>query len=227
MVSALIVAAGSSRRMGGAADKLLLEVAGCPVIAHTWRRFDASPVIDEIVLVIREEARERYAALAARYAFAKPHRLVAGGPERQDSVWNGLEALPAETEVVAIHDGARPCTAPEIIAATVAAAREWGAAVAASRVTDTIKQTADGDWTSGTLERAHLRAVQTPQCFRPAVIRAAIGEARRRGVSLTDDTAACELIGQRVRLVVSDLPNPKVTTPEDIPFIESLLRRAL
>ena len=226
MTSAIIVAAGQGTRMGPKVDKLFLELSGCPVVAHTWRRFDEAECIEEILLVVRQGMQGAFTALAERYAFRKPFRLVVGGKERQDSVWNGLEALSPAAEIVAIQDAARPCTSPAVIAATVAAAREAGAAVAAQAVTDTIKESHDGKTIERTLDRALLWAVQTPQTFRVDVIRRALSEVRRRGLVVTDDTAACELIGQQARLVVSTLPNPKVTRPEDLPCIEALLRTA-
>ena len=113
-----------------------------------------------------------------------------------------------------------------MIAATIEAAREIGAAVAAQAVTDTIKESGDGKTISRTLDRAKLWSVQTPQTFRVEVIRRAIAAARQKNLIFTDDTAACELIGQPVRLVASATPNPKVTVPGDLPFIESLLERA-
>ena len=224
MVSAIIVAAGKGTRMGANVDKLWLEVAGRPVVAHTWRQFNDAADVDEIILVVRDGMQEHFTELAAQFNFQKPFRLVVGGAERQDSVWNGLEAVSPKTEIVAIQDAARPCTSAELIAATIAAARETGAAVAAQPVVDTLKETADGKVISRTVDRSKLWAVQTPQTFRVAVIRNAIAAARQQGLVLTDDTAACELIGQAVRLVKSNTPNPKVTVPADLPFIESLLR---
>ena len=224
MNSAVIVAAGKGTRMGANVDKLWLEVAGRPVVAHTWQRFNDAPCVDEIILVVRDGMQPHFTELAARFKFEKPFRLVAGGAERQDSVWNGLAALSPETEIVAIQDAARPCTSAELIAATIAAARETGAAVAAQPVADTIKETADGQIISRTVDRSKLWSVQTPQTFRVEVIRRAIASAREKGLVLTDDTAACELIGQPVRLVKGASPNPKVTVPADLPFIESLLR---
>ena len=125
---------------------------------------------------------------------------------------------------MAIHDAARPCTSGELIAATVKAAEETGAAVAAQPVTDTIKESVEGGLIRRTLDRSRLWSVQTPQTFRVEVIRRALTEARRRKLVFTDDTAACELIGQAVRLVQSKTPNPKVTVPADLPFIENLLK---
>ena len=224
MISAIIVAAGKGTRMGAQTDKLFLELGGCPIVAHTWRRFEAAECIDEILMVVREGTQAAFAALAEKYKFKKRFRLVVGGKERQDSVWNGLEALSAGAEIVAIQDAARPCTSPALIAATVAAAREIGAAVAAQAVTDTIKESRDGKLIERTLDRARLWAVQTPQTFRVEIIRRALSEVRRRGLLVTDDTAACELIGQPVQLVLSAQPNPKVTRPEDLPCVEAVLR---
>lgn len=227
MVTAIIVAAGRGTRMGPNVDKLFLELAGRPVVLHTWLRFDACPAIDHVVLVTRPDLKPEFEKLAGRQPLAKPFTLVSGGAERQDSVWNGLEAAPQGTEIVAIQDAARPCTSGELIMATIAAARETGAAVAASPVTDTIKESADGQFISRHLDRAGLWAVQTPQTFRFEVIRRAIQSARGKGQVLTDDTAACEAIGQPVRLVNSSTPNPKATTPADLPLVELYLKPSI
>ncbi|HTJ00720.1 MAG TPA: 2-C-methyl-D-erythritol 4-phosphate cytidylyltransferase [Dongiaceae bacterium] len=225
MNSAIIVAAGKGTRMGPNVDKLWLELAGQPVVAHTWRRFDQYPDIEEIIMVVRAGMEPAFAELAAKCGFRKPYRLVPGGKERQDSVWNGLEALSPQAELVAIQDAARPVTSAALIAATLAAAREMGAAVAAQPVTDTIKESADGVMIARTLDRAKLWAVQTPQTFQVAVIRHALDEVRRRQLLVTDDTAACDLVGQPVKLVAWPAPNPKVTRPEDLPYVEMLLRQ--
>ena len=224
MTSAIIVAAGQGTRMGPGIDKLFLEVAGRPVVAHTWQRFDAADCIDEIVLVVRDEMRGAFAELAATLRPSKPFRLASGGRERQDSVWNGLEALSPSAQLVAIQDAARPCTTAEMIVATLEAARLVGAAVAAQPVTDTMKESDDGKLITRHLDRARLWTVQTPQCFRVTVIRRALAAARQQGLHITDDTAACELIGQPVKLVPSLRPNPKVTMPGDLAYIDLLLR---
>ena len=224
MVCAIIVAAGKGTRMGPDIDKLFLEVAGRPVVAHTWQRFVQAREVEEIIVVVREGMQSAFQELAAQYGFKKPFRLVSGGAERQDSVWNGLQALAAGAEIVAIQDGARPCTSAALITATIAAAREMGAAVVAQPVTDTIKESADGRLIGRTLDRSRLWAVQTPQTFRVEVIRRALAAVREKGLQLTDDTAACELIGQPVRLVTGLAPNPKVTVPGDLGYVEMLLR---
>lgn len=226
MNAAVIVAAGQGKRMGPGRDKLFLEVAGRPVIAHAWLRLDRAAEVDEVVVVVREDRRAAFQELAATLGLTKPWQLVAGGAERQDSVWNGLAALPPACELVAIHDGARPCVSADLIAATLAAAREFGAAVAAQRVTDTIKVSHDGRFIAEHPDRAQLWAVQTPQSFRVAVIRRALAEVRRRGLRVTDDTAACAWINQPVRLVEHPAPNPKVTTPADLPLVAHWLQAA-
>jgi 2-C-methyl-D-erythritol 4-phosphate cytidylyltransferase len=225
MVSAIIVAAGRGTRMGPNVDKLFLEIAGRPVAAHTWQRFESAKCVEEIVLVVRDGMQSAFEELAKDLRLRKPYRMIVGGAQRQDSVWNGLEALNAATEIVVIQDAARPCTSEALIAATIMAAREVGAAVAAQPVTDTVKESGDGQLIQRTLDRSRLWTVQTPQTFRVEVIRRALSEVRLRGLLVTDDTAACELIGQPVKLVLSETPNPKVTVPADLPCVAALLRR--
>ena len=163
MTSAIIVAAGKGIAYEPLADKLFLPVMGRPLIAHTWHRFEAAADIDTSVLVVRPGMQASFAELAAECKFKKPFELVAGGPDCQDSVWNGLEALPARCSIVVIQDGARPCTSPALIAETIKAAQEIGAAVAAQRVADTIKESDGGTLIARTIDRARLWAVQTPR----------------------------------------------------------------
>jgi 2-C-methyl-D-erythritol 4-phosphate cytidylyltransferase len=222
----VIVAAGKGTRMGPNVDKTFLEIAGKPVLAHTWQRFANAKCIDEIILVVRDGMQPAFQEIAEKFSLKKPFHLVIGGKERQDSVWNGLEAVSPGTEIVAIQDAARPCTSEALIEATIAAARETGAAVAAQAIIDTIKESADGKTIDRTLDRSRLWAVQTPQTFRVEIIKRALAEVRKRGLSVTDDTAACDVIGQPVRLVVTPQPNPKVTRPEDLPYISLLLQNA-
>jgi 2-C-methyl-D-erythritol 4-phosphate cytidylyltransferase len=226
MTSAIIVAAGKGTRMGPNVDKLLLEIAGRPVVVHTWQRFATAMCIDEVIIVVRDGMQDGFAALAKTFQLPDNFRLVAGGAERQDSVWNGLEALSPDTDIVAIQDAARPCTSETLLSQTIVAAREAGAAVAAQPVTDTIKESADGKTIVRTVDRSRLWAVQTPQTFRVEIIRHALEEVRRRRLIVTDDTAACELIGQPVQLIANASPNPKVTRPEDVAYVEMLLKKA-
>ncbi|HEV8540897.1 MAG TPA: 2-C-methyl-D-erythritol 4-phosphate cytidylyltransferase [Verrucomicrobiae bacterium] len=224
-VTAIIVAAGKGTRMGPNVDKLFLEVAGRPVVAHTWSTFNSSPEIDEIILVVRAGMEEDFRKLAETISCQKSFRLVPGGAERQNSVWNGLQALSSGADIVAIQDGARPCTTHQIISNCLAAARKKGAAVAAQKVTDTLKESDDNRLIVRNVDRSKLWAVQTPQVFKVDVIRRALREVINRGLIVTDDTAACELIGQPVQLIESTTPNPKVTTQGDLAIIQSLLAR--
>jgi 2-C-methyl-D-erythritol 4-phosphate cytidylyltransferase len=221
-VSIVIVAAGRGTRMGRG-DKLFLDVAGLPLVGHTLRRFDQLPEAGEIIIVTRDDARPLFEDLAKRIGAKKPWRLVAGGAARQDSVWNGVNATAAESELVVIQDGARPCTPHSAIQAALAAARETGAAVLAKRVSDTLKRGDGQAQIAGTIDRENVWAVQTPQVFRREIILAALAKVRDEGLSITDDTAACEALGQAVKLIECDTPNPKATTPADLPYIESLL----
>jgi len=156
MTSAIIVAAGRGTRMGPNVDKLFLELNGRPVVAHTWQRFEEADCIHDIILVVRDGMQGDFQKLAGDYKFGKPHRFVVGGKERQDSVWNGLEALSPEADIVAIQDAARPCTEPALIEETIEAARVTGAAVAAQAVTDTIKESADGHLIEHTVDWSRL-----------------------------------------------------------------------
>lgn len=223
MNSAVIVAAGRGTRFGPQRDKLFLEMGGIPIVGHTWRRFDQHPGIAEVVLVARASLEMAFHELAKGLHLKKPYRIVPGGAERQDSVWNGLEAIHENAKVVAIHDGARPCVSTELITACLHAAEEHGAAVAAQPATDTMKESADARTITKHLDRSKLWSVQTPQTFRVEIIRRALSEVRDRGLQVTDDTAACELIGQTVHLVPSRAANPKVTVPEDLKYLEFLL----
>jgi 2-C-methyl-D-erythritol 4-phosphate cytidylyltransferase len=223
MICAVIVAAGKGTRMGPNIDKLFLPVAGRPVIAHTWERFDRYPEIAHVVVVVRDGMQSAFNEIAAQIKTTKPYTLAIGGKERQNSVWNGLEALPTNASIVAIQDGARPCTSNQTIRDTLAAASEVGAAVAAQKVTDTIKEAAADKSIARNVDRTHLWSVQTPQAFRVDVIRRALSEVFARNLAVTDDTAACELIHQPVRLVESSTPNPKVTTQADLAFVELCL----
>ncbi len=221
--SAIIVAAGSGKRMGLDRNKLFLEVAGLPIIQHTWRRIDQAPEITEVILVIRDDNEEDFESVARVLQPTKPYRYVVGGKERQDSVSNGIAAASPENKIILIHDGARPCASPDLVSATIVKAASTGAAVAASRVVDTIKSSEDGQTIGAHLDRSTLWAVQTPQTFQAEVIKKALAAVKERGLSITDDTAACELIGQPVSLIAWPDPNPKATSPSDLPYLEILL----
>ena len=223
-VSIVIVAAGLGTRMGQG-DKLFFEVAGIPLVGHTWRRFDRFIDASEVVVVARKESHTRFNQLAKTIELTKPWILVDGGAERQDSVWNGVNASDSSADVVAIQDGARPCSPLDVVSQAIGAAYEIGAAVLAKRVTDSLKRGNEQSDILETVIRENLWAVQTPQVFRRDIILTALKKVRDQGITITDDTAACQAIGQQVKLIECNKPNPKATTQADLPFIESLLER--
>lgn len=212
---AIILAAGSGKRMGTHIPKQFLDLAGRPVLAWTLTAFERADRIDRIVLVVRREDIDTCREQFGKKKFSKVIDVVAGGAERQDSVAGGLQAIPQDADVVAIHDGARACVTSEEINAVVLAASERGAAVLGTTITDTIKRVQD-DQVAQTLDRSTLRAVQTPQAFRRDVIFRAHRAARESGYLGTDDTALVERLGEAVTIVPGRADNIKITSIEDL-----------
>ena len=217
LVSAVIVAAGSSRRMGGT-DKL---AAGSTVIAHTIRAFQESAEVGEIVLVLRQGAEG--SALEGASGCDKLSRIVHGGDTRTQSAYAGVMACDPEAEIILIHDGARPLVTKEVIRSAVEGARKFGAAVPVTPVTDTVKVGKDG-FADSTPDRSTLFAAQTPQAFRAELIKAALQDAVDKKLSLTDDCAAVERLGMHVKLVEGDVRNRKITLPADLALAEVLYK---
>lgn len=224
IASAILLAGGSGRRMGGV-DKLLIEVGGVPLLRRVIDAFDICPVVDRVILVAREDRISEYTRLVSEWHAKKVSKIIPGGTERQDSVWNGLEALTPPPDVVLIHDAARALITPELIGRCAEAAHEGGAAIPAARVHDTIKRVASGNegQVAETLDRSLLRAAQTPQTFRYTLIREAYEPLVRQRIMVTDDAAAAERAGHAVRIVESDGTNLKVTTHEDVLLAEMVL----
>lgn len=222
-VCAVIVAAGSSRRMGGE-NKLLMPLCGRPVLAHTLEAFECSRAVRDIVLVCREQDMETYRALAESSRITKLRTMVQGGATRTDSVLAGVSASPEDAALVAVHDGARPLVSDKVITDAVRAATESGAAAPVVPVKDSIKRIEDGN-IAADVARSTLAAVQTPQVFRKDLLRRALTSAAERGYSFTDDCAAVESLGTIVKATHGSYQNIKITTPEDILVAEALLTR--
>lgn len=218
MVTAIILAAGRSSRMGGGPNKQFIELLGQPLIRYSLAAFQQCPVVTEIILVRRADYAAEAELLAKDYS--KVTALVDGGAERQNSVWNGLEQ--ATGEVVAVHDGARPLVTPALIEATVASARQHGTGIAATKVVDTIKE-ANDKVVSRTVDRTKLWAVQTPQTVRRSLLRQAYTAVFEMQIVVTDEAAAVEMLGHRVDLVETPFLNLKITTPSDLAMAEALL----
>ena len=221
MVSAIIVAAGNSTRMG--VDKQRLLLGGRPVIIHTLSAFEHCPSIDEIVLVTRAEEIEPLTALAEKYGITKLSSVVEGGADRQTSVAHGIACCAEESTHFAIHDGARPLITSEVITRTVETAKKTGAAAAAVRVKDTIKVVNEQNVIIDTPNRDTLWSVQTPQVFEKQVYLHSLAYAEENKLAVTDDCRLAEAAGYAVQLVEGSYRNIKITTPEDIAMAEGLL----
>ncbi len=223
-VVAIIAAAGQGTRMGAPVSKVYLDILGRPLLAYTLDKFQSHSQIAEIIILTRENEREYCQnQVVKKYGFSKVKKIVAGGLERQDSVRLGLAALETDAHWVLIHDGARPLISEELIDQTVEAAKSFGAAVVGVPVKDTIKVVNANRIVQHTPERHTLWAVQTPQVFRRDIIDNAYHQATLHGWIATDDASLVERAGGQVVMVQGSYENIKVTTPEDLVYIEQLL----
>ncbi len=221
---AIIVAAGSGSRFGADRPKQFAELLGKPLIIHTLERFEACPAVDEIVLVLSEEGREEFKIQNSKFKISKLKSIAVGGPTRAESVRNGLEAIDAPDDmIVAVHDGARPLVTSDEIAAVIAKAAETGAACLVAPVNDTIKTISGGEIT-GTLDRDKLRRALTPQAFKIDVLRRAfdLGDTSE---AVTDECYLVEKLGHPIAIVEGSARNIKVTTREELIFVEAILGR--
>lgn len=222
LCSAVIVAAGSSSRMG--LDKLLAEVGGLPVLVRCVEAFQQAPSVAEVVVVTREELVPEVARLCQSFQLTKVSKVIRGGENRTQSARLGTLEARQDTPLIAIHDGARPFVPVQVIEDAVAQAAKNGAAAPAVPVKDTIKTVQDGRVT-GTPDRDSLRAIQTPQVFDAALLRAALESARTTGEVLTDDCSAVERLGKEIYLTDGSYENIKITTPEDLALAAELLHQ--
>lgn len=219
-VTAIIAAGGRGQRFGGARLKQLLSVGGRPVLERSVAAFLTHPSIDEVVVALPQELVQDPPPYLL--GTSKPLQIVAGGARRQDSVASAFRAVPEQSDVIVIHDAARPFASADLIARTIAAAAESGAALAALRARDTVKQgqmrSGDAWVVTATLPRESIFLAQTPQAFRRDVLRDALA----LGDDATDEAALAERAGHTVRLVEGEWSNIKITTPDDLPMAETL-----
>ena len=222
-VSAVIVSAGNSTRMGGV-NKQFLEIDGMPVIARSIKAFQDNSTIDEIVIVTRSQDIEKVSELVKKYNFSKVDKIVCGGDSRQESVLNGLNCISTEADLIAIHDGARPLVSEKVITETIIMAKKYGAAATGVKVKDTVKQVDDNNTIVATPDRAYLRFIQTPQIFDKTLYLDAVNSVEN-SKDFTDDCMLIEAYGKTVKFVDGDYENIKITTPEDVELAESYLKR--
>ena len=221
--AALVVAAGSSSRMGGI-NKLFQPLEGMPVLARTLTALQNAQLVDEIIIATREEDLVEISKLCHTYGISKCTKVIRGGESRVHSaLFAAMEASP-DTELLAVHDGARPLVTPELIDRVITAAARCSAAAPAVPVKDTIKTVKGDGAIDTTLDRSVLRAVQTPQVFSADLLKAALQSAVDHDLPITDDCSAVERLGKVVFLVDGEEENIKITTPIDLILAEALLR---
>ena len=223
MLTSIIVAGGSSRRMGF--DKTFAMLGARPVVAHSIAAFEASGAVGEIIVVGREDRLAELGETVAHNRFQKVRHIVHGGEHRQDSVRQGLRHVSRNCMFVAVHDAARPLVQPAQIERVFEAAQAHGAASLAARVTDTLKRATEDRIVCGSVDREHLYAMQTPQIFARELLLDAYNTVASENLSITDEVSAVENIGRPVVLVPNDDFNFKITFPADLVLAEMVLRQ--
>jgi len=223
MLSAIIVAAGSSQRMGF--DKLFALLNDKPVVAHTLLAFENADCVDEIIIVGRRDRIGELQEFVSQTGFRKVVQVIVGGEQRQDSVRCGLERVAREANYVAVHDAARPLVTANQIARVLSAAQEHGAAALAEPVTDTLKRADEKGLVTGGVPREGLFAMQTPQIFQTGLLRAAYQTVAANDLTVTDEVSAVEHHGGKVVVVPNDDWNLKITYPRDLFLAQSALSR--
>ncbi len=222
MLGAVIVAAGRGTRMGTKESKQYLPINGKPILVYTLEAFEKADEVSTVVLVVSKEDIVHCQSYIEKYGLTKISAIVAGGTSRQGSVFEGLQHL--NTEWVIVHDGVRPFVSIENMIECWRAAEQYGAAVIAVRVKDTIKIADEAGMVHSTLDRNSLWAIQTPQAFRCSDLMTAHKRAELDGYEGTDDASLMERSGIPVRIVEGDYGNIKITTPDDLQWAEFRLR---
>lgn len=223
MVTAILVAAGDSRRMGF--DKLFASIAGTSVIAHTIRAFEDARCVDGIIVVAREDRHEEIKTIVRDEDFKKIRSIIPGGKHRQDSVRAGLDHLDSFTKYVAVHDAARPLVTAQQIGRVLQQCANHGAAALAEPINDTLKRADTDLLVSDSIDRHQLYAMQTPQIFERQLIEQAYRAVYAKSLLVTDEVSAVERLGSKVVLVLNEDFNFKVTYPRDLPLAEFVLKR--
>lgn len=220
-VAVVLLAGGSGKRMGASKPKQFLELRGEPVLSHGLRRMLEVKQLSTLVLVIAPEFRT---LPFLSDALADPRVVCADpGAERQDSVYNGLDAVPADCTLVAVHDAARPLVTLDAVHRCLADAAEHGAAVLGVPMKATVKESADGEFVQRTLDRSRLWEIQTPQVIRPDLLREGFRKVEQESLEVTDDVSIIEQLGLPVKLTLGEYTNLKLTTPEDLVVAEQIL----
>lgn len=225
MVTAIIAAAGRGTRMGQGMNKVFMHLDKRPLLSYTIDIFEKCRAIDEVIIAVGEEDSKALRSLIAGCGYRKVRQIVIGGAERQHSIANALKKLSPETRWVAVHDGARPFVSGDLLARAISDAQKWGAVGVAVPVKDTVKIVDEAGFVECTPERKKLWAMQTPQVFSREILEKAYRHSEQTGFAATDDAALVETLGIKVKLLLGEYTNIKITTPEDMLFAEAILRR--
>ena len=222
----LIPSAGSGSRMGAKAKKPYLSLGNKPILAHTLLAFEQCSLINEVVLIVAEDEIDYCkTSIVEPFKIRKVNKIIAGGPKRQDSVWEGLKTLNDDCELVMIHDGVRPFVSQEILKKSVHETANSGATVVAVPVKDTIKIVSMKAEVLETIDRSRIWAVQTPQTFTRDVLKRAYEKAYNDRFYGTDDASLVERLGVKVKIIPGSYDNIKITTPGDLALGEAILER--
>ncbi len=223
MITAIFPAAGKGRRMGASFNKVFAALSDKPILIHTLLSFSRCNLVDNFVVVTAPHEVEPVSLVLKSIPLIKPCKVVAGGSERQYSVYNGLMAVPDRTDIVLVHDAARPLISASVIAAVINEAKQTGAAVAAVPVTNTIKVIGNDNLVVNTPDRHTLWMIQTPQGFNKDLLLKAHEQARTDNFLGTDDASLVEHINCPVKVVMGDYKNIKITSPDDLVYAEAML----
>jgi len=227
-IAALVAAAGLGKRMNSKIGKPFIPIFGKPILSYTLEKFEKCPLIDEVYLVVAKNEKDYcWKNVIVKYHLKKVQKLISGGNTRQESVFNGLRSVKKNTDIIVIHDGARPFIHESIIKKSISVADKDGAAVTAAPLKDTLKQVKEDFLIHSTLDRAKIWRAQTPQTFKYKLIMSVYQQAWKDGFTATDDSAILERYGHVVRLIIGSEENIKITSPFDIFIAESILKRGI
>ncbi len=225
-IVALIAAAGLGKRMNAKISKAFIPIFGKPILAYTVEKFEQCKFIEKIYLIVNQKEKDFCSKnIILKHNFSKVQELIKGGETRQDSVYNGLKVLDPDTDIVVIHDGARPLIEEDIIHKSIKTAQKYGAAIAAIPLKDTIKKSRKDFFINKTLNREEIWRAQTPQTFKYDIVLSAYHQAYKDRFFTTDDASIVERYGHKVKMIIGSEENIKITTPFDIIIAESFLKR--
>ena len=224
--TAIVVAAGKGKRMGANYNKQFIQLREKPILAYTLEALHRNILINEIILVVGEaEVDFCLENIIDKYGLEKVTKVIAGGAERQDSVYRGLSEIGSEVDIVLVQDGARPFITDAMIKESIEVAAEAGAVIVAVPVKDTIKLVDENMQVVETLDRSRIVSVQTPQTFKRELLLAAYEELKKTKLQVTDDASVVEAMGIGVKSIMGSYDNIKITTPEDLIIAEEILTR--